>query len=549
MTDVAPPTPDAPEGGRSLARSTALMTAGTVISRGTGVIRLAVVAATLGVVETRLHDTYNLANTAPNILYELVLGGVITSVFVPVFVELLEKEDRERAWRSMSAILNLSLAALAVIALLGVLFAPVIATFYASRLEGALLDRQHEVLTFLLRLLIPQVFLYGIYFIVSGILNANRRFVLPMWTPIVNNFVIIGVFVAFRAMYGSVSMEEATNAQLLLIGLGTTASVAPMGLMLLPALKRLRGYRPVFTVDRVLLKKVAGLSAYVLGFVAANQLGYLVVQWLANGRQGGYTAYIAAYTFFILPVGLFVWSVTTAMVPSMSRHAIAEEWDAFRSDVSLALRAILFLILPSTVGYLLVARPLVELMLEHGVVTARSTDLVTTVLWFFVAGLLQFSLYQVFVRAFYALQDAKTPFFINCAVVVVTVAVNVPMYAWLGVKGLAAGQAIAYTLGVPLQAWVLGRRAGGLDLKEITGSFFRLAGATAAMAVVVWGALQLMGPLHDDGGLVEQAVAVTVPVAAGAAVYLAVAAALKAPELSFVRSVVRRRRSGATSGS
>jgi peptidoglycan biosynthesis protein MviN/MurJ (putative lipid II flippase) len=123
------------------------------------------------------------------------------------------------------------------------------------------------------------------------------------------------------------------------------------------------------------------------------------------------------------------------------------------------------------------------------------------------------------------------------------------MYAWLGVKGLAAGQAIAYTLGVPLQAWVLGRRAGGLDLREIAGSFARLAGATAGMAVVVWAALRVMDPLHDDGGLIEQSIAVTIPVVAGAAAYLAGAAALKAPELSFVRSVVKRRREGAISES
>ena len=159
--ETAPPDQITP----SLPRAGVLMTAGTIISRITGVIRLAVLAATLGVVETRFTDTYNLANTAPNILYELVLGGVIASVFVPVFVELLENNDRDEAWRSISAIFNISLLVLAALAIIGVIAAPLLANFYASRLAGEELARQHDVLVFLMRLFIPQVVLYGIYFL------------------------------------------------------------------------------------------------------------------------------------------------------------------------------------------------------------------------------------------------------------------------------------------------------------------------------------------------------------------------------------------------
>jgi putative peptidoglycan lipid II flippase len=521
----------------SLARSTAVMTIGTIISRATGVIRLAVLAATFGVAETRFTDAYNLANTFPNIVYELVLGGVITSVFVPVFVELIEKESRERAAARISAIFNLSLLVLGFVAVIGVIAAPWIARFYASRLTGEDLVQQQEVLAFLLRLFIPQVVLYGVYFITSAALNANGRFALPMYTPILNNLVLIAVLIVFQRMYGLVDLESVTTGQLLLIGLGTSASVAPMGLLLLPAFRRLGGYRFTLAVDRELLLRVGGLSIFVIGYVATNQLGYLVLQWLANAEQGGYTAYIAANTFFLLPIGLFVWSITTALAPSLSRSAIAERWTDFTAELSLGVRATLFLILPSTVGFLVLRRPLVEAMLEHGVVTARSVELVTGVLTFLVLGLVQFSIFLVLVRAFYALQDARTPFWINAATIGLNVAINVPMYAWLGVKGLAAGQAAAYTAGVGLQLRALRRRTGDLGLQRIARTLLRAGAASAGMGAVVWVAARVID-LAGPQGLAMQAVALLVATGLGIASYLGLALLLKVEEIVFLRKLV-----------
>jgi putative peptidoglycan lipid II flippase len=518
------------------------MTGGTVISRLTGVIRLAVLAATLGVAETRLADTYNLANTAPNILYELVLGGVITSVFVPMFVELLETEKREAAWRSISAILNICLLALVAVAIVGVVAAPWIARFYAGRLEGAEVAQQQAAITFLLRLFIPQVVLYGVYFIVSAILNANKRFVLPMYTPILNNLVLIAVLIYFRHLYGLVTLSSVTNEQLLLIGLGTTASVAPMGLLLLPSLRRVGGYSFTLKVDPAVLRKLVTLSAYVIGFVAANQVGYIVIQWLANGTKGGYTAYIAAFTFFLLPVGLFVWSLTTAIVPSMSSHAVGERWDDFRSDVSLAVRAILFLMVPATVGFLALGGPLVDLLLKHGVVTGGSTQLIEDVLVFFVLGLVQFSIFQVLVRAFYATQDARTPFFINCVVVALNTAINIPMYYWIGVKGLAAGQAIAYSVGIALQAKVLAGRVGGMDLQRIARTAARVVAAAVGMGLVTWGAREAAETVFSGGSLVHQILTLSVPTIAGVVSYLALASLFKVEEMKFVKGLLLRRR-------
>ena len=529
---------DAAGSRRGLGRSTAAMTAGTVISRVTGVIRLAILAATLGVAESRLPDAYNIANAAPNILYELVLGGVITAVFVPVFVELLASRSRESAWSELSGIVNWSLLALAVVAVVGVLAAPLIASFYAGRVGGEIGADQQRVITFLLRLFIPQVVLYGVYAMGSAILNAHRRFGLPMFTPILNNLVLIAVLIVFNERYDLVQISNVTTPQLLLLGLGTTASVAPMGLALLPAVRKLGGYRFTLKVDPQIVRKLVSLSLYIGGTVAANQVGYVVVQWLANGRQGGFTAYISAFTFFLLPMGLFTWSLTTALAPSLSRHALGHSWDAFKNDLSVGIRATLFLMAPATAGFLLLGRPLVEAFLEHGVVTQGSVRLVVDVLTFLVLGLVQFALFQMLVRAYYAMQDGKTPFVVNGVVIALNIAINVPMFAWLGVKGLAAGHALAYTVGVVLLTRHLAGRIGDLDIGRVAAAAWRISLATAAMSAIVFAVRKGVEAVDPVGAAAVTVVAATL---LGAASYLLFAAVLKVEEISFVNGVFARR--------
>ena len=533
--------PGAVAGPVSLARSTAAMTVGTVISRVTGVVRLAVLAATLGVTETRLTDSYNLANMAPNILYELVLGGVITAVFVPVFVELLRKDDHQHAWQDISGVVTWSLLALSILAVIGVLAAPWIAGFYASRLEGAAQADQQRVIEFLLRLFIPQVVLYGIYFMSSALLNARGRLVLPSYTLIVNNLVLIVVLIVFQRSFGTPDIATATTPQLLLLGLGTTLSVAPGGLLLLPYVFKLGSFRPSLRIDPALWRKLLRLSTFIGGTVAANQIGYLVVQWLSNGTQGGYTAYISAFTFFLLPIGLFVVSLTTAMAPSLSHHALSNDWDLFKDDLSRGVRAILFVMMPATAGFLIVAHPLVEAFLEHGVVTGTSTALIVDVLTFFVLGLVQFSLFQVLVRGFYSMQNGRTPFLINCVVIALNIAVNVPMYRWLGIPGLAAGHALAYTVGVVLLTRSLSGVVGAFDLRKVGLSFAKIALATAGMAALAWGTLQVFDAAVGSDGTARYLAGLVAATVVGAVAYLGLSNLLKIEEFQLVRRALLKR--------
>ncbi len=517
------------------------MSIGTVLSRFTGLIRLASIAGAIGIVESKLPDTYNLANTAPNIVYELVLGGVLTSVFVPVFVELLEKEGRERAWEVASALINISLAILLAITVLGVLGAPLIARFYAGRLAGADAALQRDVLTTLLRLFIPQIIFYGLTAMTAGLLNAHKRFGAPMFTPILNNLTVISVMIIFYSSYGAVSLQDLTTSQTLLLGLGTTAGVAVMALAQLPFLRGLGRYHFTFKADHPSLKKLARLSVFVIGYVVANQIGYVIVQWLANGEPGGYSAYISAFTFFMLPHGLFAVSIITALLPGMSEHAVNGRWDEFRQRLSTGVRSTALLVLPASIGYLVLGEPIIDFLLKRGVLTSESVTLVAGVLRFFVLGLVPFSLFQLFLRAFYAMQDTKTPFIINCFAVFLNTAINVPMYMWLGVKGLAAGHALAYVFAVTLQTRSLSHRIGGLDGRSIASSVARIALAALGMGTLVWGGAQIFEDSLMSASFLTQSLSLAALTLLGAASYLLLARLLRVRELDMVAGLVSSR--------
>jgi putative peptidoglycan lipid II flippase len=516
------------------------MSVGTVLSRVTGVARLAAIAAALGIVETRFTDTYNLANTFPNIIYELVLGGILTSVFVPLFVELQEKEGRERAWEVANGIINFATAVLTCVALIGILAAPWIANFYSSRLTGELADVQHHALTVLLRFFIPQIIFYGLAATTAGLLNANQRFLPPMFTPILNNLTVIATFLGFYAVYGEVGLSDATDSQLAWIGIGTTAGVIVMAATQLTFLRGLGKYRFTFSVNHPSVGKALKLSVFVIGYVITNQIGYFAVQWLANSETGGYSAYVFAFTFFMLPHGLFAVSVMTALLPSMSQHAVNERWEEFADRVSTGIRASMLLILPAAVGFFILGEDIVRLLLENGVMTGASTDLVSRVLRFFVIGLLPFALFQLFLRAFYALQNTKTPFLVNVGAVALNMAVNVPMFMWLGVEGLAAGHATAYLFGALALGRLLVKRIGGLDLRRIGRSAARISLAALLMGGVVWGAATLLRDALGTDAFVDQVLVVAVPVGLGTIAYLGAAALLRVEELAMIKNIVKR---------
>jgi putative peptidoglycan lipid II flippase len=265
---------------------------------------------------------------------------------------------------------------------------------------------------------------------------------------------------------------------------------------------------------------------------------------LASPIEGGYAAYTNAFMFFQLPHGLFAVSVMTALLPSMSEYAVARDWQRFRTELARGLRLTAFVLVPAVAGYLVLCRPLVGVLLRHGVVGQDSIDLVSRVLVLFVAGLAFFSTFQLTLRAFFALQDTRTPFLVNLVATGVNIGADVLLYIlappeWK-VAALAGGFAISYLVGAILLLRSLERRVGRMERARLLGSIGRIALASLVMGAAAYGASLAAGSLLDPG-FVHDLAMVVAGVVAGLTVYVLAVRSLGLEEFEMVRGMVGRR--------
>lgn len=500
MPDGAPP--PRPDG---FGRNAAVMAVGTALSRATGLGRLMALTFALGVAESRLADSYNIANTLPNVLYELVLGGVLSSVFIPVVVEELRTKPRHEAWQAVSALATTALAVLAAITVVAVVAAPWVVKLFTLRLSGPEAAEQQELATFFLRVFAPQIALYGMAAVAAGLLNAHNRFAVPMFAPVLNNLVVIATLVGFAVLTTEIPTAAEVNANhglRLLLALGTTAGVAAMALAHLPSLRALPGrirWKPSFRHPSVV--KLARLSSWTFGYVATNQIGFTVALVLANGVQGGPSAYFTAFAFFQLPYGIAAVSVMTALVPTLAAHHVAGDDAEFRRRTAGGIRALTLLMVPATVGYLVLSRPLVALLLENGVMGAASGDLVASVLDMFALGLWPFSAFLLFLRAFYARQDARTPMLVNLAAQAFYIVASLALFAVAEIPGLALAHTLSYVVAAALAGRALARHIGGLEASACLRDGTRVVVAAGVAGVTMAAVMAASGGLGIGGNL------------------------------------------------
>ena len=529
---------------QSLARPAAVMAVGTMLSRLTGLGRVVAMAFALGVAESRVADAYNLANTLPLVLYELVLGGILTSVFIPVLVEELKTKPKDEAWRSISGLVTAAILMLCAMTAVTVLIAPLVIDLFTGRVPKADIGTQRDLATFFLRVFAPQIALFGAAAIAAGLLNAHGRFAVPTFAPIVNNLVLIGTFVAFAAVTTGVSssaeVERDTGLKLLL-GAGATLAVGTMAAINWAYVRRLPGrLRPRLDLRNPVLRKLAKLSAWTVAYVITNTAGIAVSFYLANGVQGGLTAYVTAFTFFQLPIGIAATSIVTALVPQLSAHSVAGRTEQWRARLAGGMQALTFLMLPATAAFLVLGEPLIRVLLEHGIVGAKSTDLVASLLRLFAVGLLPFAAYQLLMRAYYTRQDARTPALSNLVENAATVAFDIVLFAWIGVKGLALAHSLGYVVGCVLAGFLLVRRVGPFVDRSNAIEMGKALLASVAAGVVMMAVLALAAEAIDAGEL-RALVQLVVGGVAGGAAFIGVAKALRARDLDSMARLVPAR--------
>jgi putative peptidoglycan lipid II flippase len=526
-------------------RNTAVMAVGTSLSRFTGFLRVAAMAFALGITETRLADAYTIANTTPNIIYELAIGGVLSSVLVPVFVEWMQTRGRAAAWEVARKLFTLAIVALSAVALVAIVLAPWIVRIYTVRV-GAGQEATRELATFFLRWFMPQIVFYAVGAIATGLLNADRRFAAPMYAPILNNLIVIATFLTFAAMPGPAagSHELATGAQQLVLGIGTTLGVIGMTLGLWPSLRR-TGFRFAWRlhVRDEAVARIGRLAGWVVVYVAANQVGYLLVLILAAETQGGYTAYGAAFLLFQLPHAIFTVSIVTALLPAMSSRWADGDVAGVKALVARGIRATAVIVVPAALAYLAIGRDIVRLLLEHGATEAQSGDLVAGVLAAFALGLFFFSTFQLLLRAFYAMQDTRTPALINIGALGVNLGANLlfVLVFDLGVQGLALGHATSYLCAAGLALLVLRHRLGGIEWRTVGPSLLRTLGASALTALAAWGTARLVGTWLGTQTLGAQVLQVGVAIGVGLTVFLVGALIFRIEEVDTVKRQILTR--------
>jgi putative peptidoglycan lipid II flippase len=522
-------------GARQLLRSSAVVGLGTALSRITGFLRVSAMAA-IGF--GHLTDVYNIANSTPNIVYELLLGGILTATLVPLFVDHLHRDDEHAA----DAINSVAIVGLVVVTLLGLAATPWIIKLYTLRLHGADRAVQQRLATNLLLLFMPQILFYGVTALATAMLNARRRFAAAAFAPVLNNLVVIGVFLALPHLASgtlSVGRVESSGGLTLLLGLGTTAGIVAMAVALVPALRR-AGVRVRFTTDwrHPAVKTLARLSGWTFGYVAANQLAFLVVLFLSYGRTGDASVYLAAFTFFQLPHGLFAVSLMTTLVPELAARASRGDMTGFRDQFSLGLRLMALVVVPAAVVMVVLARPIVNGLLLYGHFSTQSASRTAAALAMFGIGLFSFSAYLFALRGFYALQDTRTPFFLNCFENGLNIVVALALYPLLHVTGLALSWSVAYGVASVAAVIALRRRLGRLDGSRLLRSLVRVSIASAALGVASW----LVATAIGYGSGPRALVVLVAAGVTGVGAYIAVLVGLRAEEVTELRHALRRRR-------
>ncbi len=519
-------------------RAASWMAVGTLLSRLTGFARTAALLAVTGV--TQLGNAYNTANTVPNLLLFLVTGGTISAVFIPM---LAREEDSDRRRHVAETIGGLILLLTGLASVLMLVTAPLLARLFALRVTG---DSAAfvSVTTQWLLLFAPQIACYGVSVYAVAVLNAHGRLALAGFTPVATNLVAIAAAVGYVLTGGprSGDITELTTLPLVVLGVGTTLSVAAMAVpQLLGAKRVLPGLRlrPRASFRDPAARRLWKLGRWTLLYVAVNQAGLFVVVTLANGVDGGTVAYQTAFAIMQLPFAIIAVSLFSAIYPRLSRAA-GQPGRLFAATVSGGLRLSNALLIPSAVGLGVLAEPIADLLVGYGVARGSGADFVAVALRVFAVALVPFTVFQQLTRSYYALPDTRAPALVNVVVNVVNVLAAFAAFAAFTdprtqIAGLVGAFALSYVAGCLLLAVGLARRQPGCFAGAARATATALA-ASSVMAAVLWASAATWPP---GSQVLAGFVRTGVLVALGGAVYLGVAWALRSPELGELLKIRR----------
>jgi putative peptidoglycan lipid II flippase len=540
---------------KSVLGNSAVMAAGTVVSRMSGYVRSILLAAALG---NALHaDVFTIANTVPNMLYILLAGGVFNAVLVPQLVRA-QKNDPDGGEAYTNRVVTLAALFLLTVTVLLVLAAPLLMRLF---LDGSFYDPQlaaeRESVVDFARFCLPQVFFYGMFVLVGQILNARGTFGPMMWAPIANNVIAVAVLVIYLFAFGPADSPEGgfTGNQELLLGLGSTLGIAAQFLILVPYLKAAGfTFRPRFDFRDAGLGHTLRLGIWTVLFVVVNQVAYTVVVRLASSGTAdgtvadpgtGYTVYSSAFLLVMVPHSIITVSLATAILPRLSARAADSDLAGLAATLMSTLRTTLALIVPFALLLPLVALDVANLVWGYGAASSTYENFAPS-LALFGAGIAFFTVHYLMLRGFYALERTRTVFWVQCGVAAVNIVLAVVLVAGTDAEHTSPALVLAYTgayaVGASASYLVLRRLLGGLETPQLVRFLVRALLAAGLAAAAAGGAAWLLADLlGEDRSKPESLLFLGLVAGIDGLLYLVLARTFRLAEVTELVALVTRR--------
>lgn len=512
--------------GTKVAKAAGIIMAAMVLSRIIGYVRDMVIYARFG--QNNLTDAYNAAFSIPDFLYYLLVGGALSSAFIPVFSGYIATQKDEDGWRVASTIFNTVVILMLLGIALGVTFAPALIRILVPGFSEAniLLTVQ------MTRIMFMQTFFMALNGISMGILNSYHNFFAPALGSVVYNLGIIVIGLLLSPRLGIVGFS-----------VGVVVGAALNFAIQLPALLKIGlRYHPVIDLNHPGVRKIGALIIPVFIGLSVTHFNLFVNQNLGSSLpEGMISALRAAQRIMQLPIGVFAIAIAVAVFPTLTGHAARQEKEDFKKTMSLGIRTIIFITLPASVGLIALKTPVVRLLFQQGRFTAADTQATSYALLFYCIGLFAYSAIQLLNRVFYSLQDTRTPVTVGIFTILVNIALNFLLIKPMGHGGLAFAYSLAGIVNLVGLLYILRRRIGSIDGRKMLTSFGQTLAISLVMGLAAYYTSSVSQNLLGVTGKMGQILQVGASVSVGALVFSALALFLKMEEGELAKSLFLRR--------
>ncbi|MDS1030183.1 murein biosynthesis integral membrane protein MurJ [Bacillota bacterium LX-D] len=512
--------------GKSVFKAAGIIMVIMVASRVIGFVRDVIIYSQFG--QNRITDAYNAAFSIPDVLYMLLVGGALSSAFIPVFSKYISTKQEKEGWEVANIVLNLVMILMLIGIGVGYIYTrPLILLLVPGFNQEAL-----ELTVKLTRIMFWQAFFMAINGVTFGILNAYKIFIIPTLGTILYNLAIIVVGLIWSPKYGIAAFSVG-------VVIGAFLNFA----IQIPDLRRIGyRYRFILKLNHPGLKNILGLMLPILIGLSIGQVNLFINQNLASALPAGIVAALhTGQRLMQVPIGIFAIAIAMTIFPTLTEQSANHKMAEFKQTANLGIRSVIFITLPAAAGLIALSVPTIRLLFEQGKFTHADTLVTSVALNFYSIGIFAQSALQVLNRIFYALQDTISPVVIGAFSIIINIAGSIILIRYLGHGGIALAYSSAGIFNLVLLLWWLKRKLGKIDGKRIILSFLQSLTASCLMGAAVYYTALAMDQILDMSIKLNQLVQVTLSILVGAAVYAVIAAILKNEETQMVLGVLKRK--------